>query len=246
MVVLGWNRHLGRRQWSRTQPSNLTHELRSVRWYLGCWHGNLMSIQVAPCLPHVRRPGLFSSFSFNCHAMNYLCRTPTGNNCDVSQTNNEGCGVKMSDSRSYGPSFNSNGGGWYVDAALSSGLALCLLRFAMERTPTFIKIWFWSRHTSDIPSDVQSGTSTVNTSNWVWFLACCVFVHDNIAIIRVALLRIFQVILVQSVESLDHIKFSSTVCWLLFEIVFRGLMLLLSQSRSVSYHPLFPFCQHKI
>ncbi|KAG6908252.1 hypothetical protein DXG01_005586 [Tephrocybe rancida] len=76
--------------------------------------------------------------------------TSTGNNCDSAATNNAGCGVKFSDSRSYGPSLNSNGGGW----------------FAMERTSSFIKVWFWSRSATNVPSDVKNGATSVNTDNW--------------------------------------------------------------------------------
>jgi hypothetical protein len=57
-----------------------------------------------------------------------------------------------------------------------SRLALCLLfqielsigwnRYAIERTPTFIKIWFWPRYANNIPSDVLNGASSVNTDNW--------------------------------------------------------------------------------
>ncbi|PPQ92277.1 hypothetical protein CVT25_008585 [Psilocybe cyanescens] len=76
--------------------------------------------------------------------------TAVGNDCDTADTNNAGCGVKVDDGRSYGPSFNSNGGGWY----------------AVERTNSFIKVWFWSRSAGGIPSDVTSGASKVNTDNW--------------------------------------------------------------------------------
>ncbi|RDB27908.1 putative glycosidase C21B10.07 [Hypsizygus marmoreus] len=76
--------------------------------------------------------------------------TSTGNNCDSAATNNAGCGVKFTDSRSYGPTFNSNGGGWY----------------AMERTTSYIKVWFWSRAATNVPSDVKNGATSVNTSNW--------------------------------------------------------------------------------
>ena len=54
-------------------------------------------------------------------------------------------------SNSYGPAFNSAGGGWY----------------AMERTDSFIKVWFWTRGSGAVPSDVSSGATTVNTDNWV-------------------------------------------------------------------------------
>ncbi|KAG6888284.1 hypothetical protein C0995_009398 [Termitomyces sp. Mi166 len=79
-----------------------------------------------------------------------LPRRSTGNNCDVAATNNVGCGVKFSDSRSYGPTFNSNRGGW----------------FAMERTTSFIKVWFWPRTAGNVPPDVKNGARSVNTDNW--------------------------------------------------------------------------------
>ena len=37
----------------------------------------------------------------------------------------------------------------------------------MERMPTFIKIWFWPRHASNVPSDVRNGnTGSINTDGW--------------------------------------------------------------------------------
>ena len=74
-----------------------------------------------------------------------------GNNCDTAATGNAGCGVTAPTANSYGPSFNSAGGGWY----------------AMERTNSFIKVWFWTRSSGSVPSDVSSGATTVNTDNWV-------------------------------------------------------------------------------
>jgi len=74
----------------------------------------------------------------------------TGNDCNTATTNNAGCGVKINDNRSYGPAFNSAGGGWY----------------AVERTTSGIKVWFWSRQASGIPADVSGGATTVNTGNW--------------------------------------------------------------------------------
>lgn len=61
-----------------------------------------------------------------------------------------GCGVSSESQISYGPAFNNNGGGW----------------FAIERTTSFIKIWFWPRNVGNPPSDVRNPGSTVNTSNW--------------------------------------------------------------------------------
>ncbi|KII86819.1 glycoside hydrolase family 16 protein [Plicaturopsis crispa FD-325 SS-3] len=61
-----------------------------------------------------------------------------------------GCGVTFTEADSYGPTFNAAGGGWY----------------AVERTLSYIKVWFWSRGDSTVPSDVSSGSSSVNPSNW--------------------------------------------------------------------------------
>ncbi|KIK58774.1 glycoside hydrolase family 16 protein [Collybiopsis luxurians FD-317 M1] len=80
-------------------------------------------------------------------------RTMTGtvlnNDCDADDDGNEGCGVQFA-ANTFGPSFNSQGGGW----------------FAMERTDTFISIWFWARGSTSVPSDVKNGNSNVDTSNW--------------------------------------------------------------------------------
>ncbi|KAK1221539.1 hypothetical protein PQX77_015658 [Marasmius sp. AFHP31] len=76
--------------------------------------------------------------------------TALKNNCDVAATNNEGCGVKFTDNRSYGPSFNAAGGGWY----------------AMERTNSAIKIWFWSRNDGNVPAEVRNGAGSINTDSW--------------------------------------------------------------------------------
>ncbi|KAH9938888.1 laminarinase [Epithele typhae] len=76
--------------------------------------------------------------------------TSAGNNCDVNETNNAGCGVQSNTASSYGPALNSAGGGYY----------------AMERTNSFIKVWFWPRNSGNIPSDVKSGSTSINTGNW--------------------------------------------------------------------------------
>ncbi|KAI0036128.1 endo-beta-glucanase [Vararia minispora EC-137] len=75
---------------------------------------------------------------------------PGDTNCDTSVNGNSGCSVASGFSNAYGAAFNANGGGWY----------------AMERTPSFIKVWFWPRGASNLPSDVNSGANTINTSNW--------------------------------------------------------------------------------
>ncbi|KAF4564594.1 hypothetical protein EYR36_002531 [Pleurotus pulmonarius] len=72
------------------------------------------------------------------------------NDCNVAVNGNTGCGVRQNDAASYGPSFNSNGGGW----------------FTVERTNSFIKVWFWGRNAGNVPSDVRNGASSVNTDAW--------------------------------------------------------------------------------
>ena len=66
-------------------------------------------------------------------------------------SNNSRCSTQQPNKpNSYGPSFNNIGGGFY----------------AMERTSTSIKVWFWPRN-GPVPSDVQNGASNVNTDAWV-------------------------------------------------------------------------------
>ncbi|KAF9479575.1 glycoside hydrolase family 16 protein [Pholiota conissans] len=75
-------------------------------------------------------------------------RSETGiaisNNCDV------GCSVGLYNSSSFGPSFNSDGGGWY----------------AMERTADHVKVWFWKRKDHFIPVDVLHSGPLVNPLQW--------------------------------------------------------------------------------
>ncbi|KAK0458705.1 endo-beta-glucanase [Desarmillaria tabescens] len=70
--------------------------------------------------------------------------------CNAAVNGNSGCGVQIPDPLSYGSPFNNNGGGWY----------------AVERTDTFIKIWFWPRNSNNVPDDVRNGNSNVNTDAW--------------------------------------------------------------------------------
>ncbi|KZV62425.1 glycoside hydrolase family 16 protein [Peniophora sp. CONT] len=76
--------------------------------------------------------------------------TVVSTNCDTSVNDNSGCGFDYSTDNSYGHSFNLIQGGFY----------------ASERTSTEVKIWFWPRTATNIPSDVKSGSSTINTNNW--------------------------------------------------------------------------------
>lgn len=71
-------------------------------------------------------------------------------NCDADVNSNSGCGVQVNKANSYGPPFDSNGGGWYV----------------MERTNAHINVYFWARNDASVPSDVKNGASSINTSKW--------------------------------------------------------------------------------
>lgn len=72
------------------------------------------------------------------------------NNCDVAANGNTGCAVQASVPKSYGKSFNAAGGGFY----------------AMERTTTSIKVWFWTRDDPAVPADVKTAGASVDTDKW--------------------------------------------------------------------------------
>jgi len=70
--------------------------------------------------------------------------------CVATDNFNAGCAVEFSSNNSYGPPFNANRGGWY----------------AIERTKSFISVWFWPRTGCSVPSDVVHPKYTVNTDSW--------------------------------------------------------------------------------
>ncbi|KAJ3933210.1 MAG: 2 beta-glucan [Lentinula lateritia] len=80
-------------------------------------------------------------------------RTQTGtvlnDDCAAADDGNDGCGVEFA-ANTFGPSFNAAGGGW----------------FGMERTSTFISIWFWPRGSTTVPAGVSEGETEVVTDNW--------------------------------------------------------------------------------
>ncbi|KIJ17950.1 glycoside hydrolase family 16 protein [Paxillus involutus ATCC 200175] len=81
---------------------------------------------------------------------------PTGTNCAAYETDNAGCGVQftedVNDPINFGPGFNTHQGGWY----------------AVERTSTYMKIWFWSRRDLSVPDEVKFGptSGTIDTETW--------------------------------------------------------------------------------
>ncbi|KZS86937.1 endo-1,3(4)-beta-glucanase-like protein [Sistotremastrum niveocremeum HHB9708] len=70
--------------------------------------------------------------------------------CNYAVNYNAGCGVKVDKANSYGPSFNNIGGGYY----------------AMERTPDFIRMWFWPRNDTSAPIDMKTGKLVIDTDSW--------------------------------------------------------------------------------
>lgn len=78
-------------------------------------------------------------------------RTVKSNECDASKNSNEGCGVSYStQANSFGPSFNTAGGGWYV----------------LRRSPESIATWFFPRSSSAVPLDIRLGLPTLDESGW--------------------------------------------------------------------------------
>ncbi|KAH9475564.1 putative glycosidase C21B10.07 [Psilocybe cubensis] len=73
--------------------------------------------------------------------------------CNTEVNENAGCSVSFqspSTPNSYGPPFNANGGGWY----------------AIERSDSFIKIFFWPRNDDSVPREVSTGARRVNPDGW--------------------------------------------------------------------------------
>ena len=73
---------------------------------------------------------------------------------------------------SYGPPLNDQGGGWYVICVIINNFNECLFlklifRFAVERTDSDIKIWFWPRCSLFVPYEVKEGLNTINPLTWV-------------------------------------------------------------------------------
>ncbi|KAJ7072383.1 glycoside hydrolase family 16 protein [Mycena amicta] len=80
----------------------------------------------------------------------YQSGTTVSTNCDASFNYNQGCGVAFRKANSYGKGFNSKKGGIY----------------AMQRSQSGVKIWFWSRDDPKVPVDVYQNSSTVDPDSW--------------------------------------------------------------------------------
>ncbi|KAG9315694.1 glycoside hydrolase family 16 protein [Chiua virens] len=91
-----------------------------------------------------------------------------GVNCAAAETGNDGCGVQFSDKASFGPEFNSIGGGWYVCTLDSRKGADSHHRYALERNNSQIRAWFWPRTDGQVPDEVKSGSAhdIIDTDEW--------------------------------------------------------------------------------
>lgn len=111
VFLLGRGWYPGRCQWPGDWSSHTAH---FVRWESESWYHVVNLIFSSGCtMPASRSQTGWVSANPNPNLrLTQKIRTPVLNNCDVSATNNAGCGVQAADSKSYGPSFNANGGGW--------------------------------------------------------------------------------------------------------------------------------------
>ena len=74
-------------------------------------------------------------------------RTPTSLDCNAAVNGNQGCGNSFTTPNSYGPGFNSAGGGWYV---------------LKRTTADGAYVYFWSRNDPSVPAAVKSGEKSIS------------------------------------------------------------------------------------
>lgn len=106
-------------------------------------------------------------------------------NCAAYETANDGCRVQFSNPASFGPSFNNNQGGWYVLILSSHKDADSRHRYAIERSSSEIRMWFWPRNDGSVPGQVEFSSSHhgVEPDSWVRAfsndaLSCVVISYD--------------------------------------------------------------------
>lgn len=92
-----------------------------------------------------------AGFSFSSYILIFVLSTVASLQCSALNNGNQGCGVSSNKANNYGPAFNAAGGGWY----------------ALERTDTFIRIFFWGRNDASVPNVVKEGERRIDTSAWV-------------------------------------------------------------------------------
>ena len=134
--------------------------------------------QDAGCLRCGSRQGAYNFFSYriNTRTINLIYsfarQSEPQLDCNYKVNSNTCYSVAFPDDLNYGPPFNDNGGGWYGTHNKQFQWCLRLVfpyfhRFAVERTDTAINIWFWSRSSFFVPSEVKSGSDTVDPDGWV-------------------------------------------------------------------------------
>ncbi|KAG8214674.1 glycoside hydrolase family 16 protein [Butyriboletus roseoflavus] len=101
----------------------------------------------------------------NCHMSSSRDMTgrSIGTNCAANETGNDGCGVQFPDTASFGPLFNDNEGGWY----------------ALERSSSVIRIWFWSRNDGSVPDQVEFSSSQDDVEPESWGVPTAVWSNEK-------------------------------------------------------------------
>ncbi|KGO73237.1 Concanavalin A-like lectin/glucanases superfamily [Penicillium italicum] len=110
----------------------------------GCEHGEIDVVEAANAGTFGSQSTLHTSKGCSMGVKRKESGTVDKKDCYYKAEENSGCGVKGTES-TYGPEFNSNGGGVY----------------AMELRDAGIRVWQWVR--SKIPSDITSGSPDPST-----------------------------------------------------------------------------------
>lgn len=92
-------------------------------------------------------------------------------------------------------------------------------RYAVERTASFIKVWFWARNDASVPADVLAGNSAVQTDAWV--SQDCSFVQFySLTPVRALLSLISPAPLATWTSSLVDLTTSSSIVTRLSRVIF--------------------------
>lgn len=105
--------------------------------------------------------------SNNPSALNMTGILVDSTDCNVATTANAGCGIRATASNTYGPGFNSNGGGVYasmlsISLHLDGVKLMCPCLCTVQWDTSGIQVFFFPRNA--IPSDITSGAP--QPSSW--------------------------------------------------------------------------------